>query len=105
MRSWSMSVSRERLKQLASELAADGLQTELRVGDLDDPIPALLAISDPHGNRVDLLGGLRGLEPAAFSRTVTLETPCFSVVIRWTWIWCARSRSAMGVRRRRYWNL
>jgi predicted nucleotidyltransferase len=65
-----VSVSRQKLKELASELAAAGLQTQLRVGDLDDPIPALLAISDSHGNRVDLLGGLRGLEPAAFSRTI-----------------------------------
>jgi len=65
-----VSLSRQRLKELASELAADGFQTELRVGDFDDPIPALLAISDSHGNRVDLLGGLRGLEPAAFSRTM-----------------------------------
>jgi hypothetical protein len=44
----------------------------VRDGDLDDPIPALLAISDSHGNRVDLLGGLRGLEPAAFSRAVVV---------------------------------
>jgi predicted nucleotidyltransferase len=65
-----VSVSRQKLKELASEFAGDGFQTELRVGDLDDPIPALLAISDSHGNRVDLLGGLRGLEPAAFSRTI-----------------------------------
>jgi hypothetical protein len=65
-----VSVSRQKLKELASELAADGFQTQLRIGDFDDPIPALLAIGDPHGNRVDLRGGLRGLEPAASSRTV-----------------------------------
>lgn len=65
-----VSVSRQKLKELAGEFAAGGFQTELRVGDLDDPIPALLAISDSHGNRVDLLGGLRGLQPAAFSRTI-----------------------------------
>jgi hypothetical protein len=65
-----VSVSRQKLKELAAELAAAGFQTELRVGDPDDPIPALLAIGDSHGNRVDLLGGLRGLETAAFSRTI-----------------------------------
>src|SRR5262249_35612825 len=65
-----VSVNRQQLKVLASELGACGLQTELRVGDLDDPIPALLAVSDSHGNRVDLLGGLRGLEPAAFARSI-----------------------------------
>lgn len=45
-----------------------GFTTQLRIGDPDDPIPALLAVSDPHGNRVDLLIGLRGLDPQALSR-------------------------------------
>jgi len=45
-----------------------GLATDLRIGDPDDPIPALLAITDSYGNRVDLLIGLRGLEPGAFAR-------------------------------------
>ena len=30
----------------------------------------MLIICDPHGNRVDLLGGLRGLDPQVFSRAV-----------------------------------
>jgi len=47
-----------------------GFETDLRRGDADDPIPAILVVSDTHGNRVDLLGGLRGLDPQAFSRTV-----------------------------------
>ena len=47
-----------------------GFETELRSGDEDDPIPALLEVSDIHGNRVDLLGGLRGLDPQAFARAV-----------------------------------
>jgi predicted nucleotidyltransferase len=67
-----VSVSPQKLKSLASAFASIGLQTEIREGDLDDPIPALLAISDSHGNRVDLLGGLRGLEPAAFSRALVV---------------------------------
>jgi hypothetical protein len=63
-----VSISRQKLNELAGELAAAGFQTELRVGDFDDPIPALLAICDSYGNRVDLLGGLRGLETAACVR-------------------------------------
>lgn len=47
-----------------------GFETRLRRGDTDDPIPAMLVISDTHGNRVDLLGGLRGLDPQAFARTI-----------------------------------
>ncbi len=45
------------------------MSTELRTGDHDDPIPALLEVRDEHGNRVDLLVGLRGLDPQAMSRT------------------------------------
>jgi hypothetical protein len=37
---------------------------------LDDPIPGLLNLTDSFHNRVDLLVGLRGLELAAFERTV-----------------------------------
>ncbi len=55
-------------KSLQGWFSTEGLTTELRIGDADDPIPALLAISDGFGNRVDLLIGLRGLDPAAFSR-------------------------------------
>jgi predicted nucleotidyltransferase len=47
-----------------------GFATELRYGDPDDPIAAVLALSDAYNNRVDLLVGLRGLDPAAFSRAV-----------------------------------
>jgi predicted nucleotidyltransferase len=39
-------------------------------GDFDDPIPGLLKVNDSYGNRVDLLLGLRGVEPKAFSRLV-----------------------------------
>jgi hypothetical protein len=30
----------------------------------------MLVLSDSHGNRVDLLGGLRGLDPKVFSRAI-----------------------------------
>ncbi len=55
---------------LERKFKAAGFHTELRRGDHDDPIPALLALSDMHGNRVDLLIGLRGLESAAISRGI-----------------------------------
>jgi hypothetical protein len=48
----------------------DGFATELRYGDADDPIAAVLALTDEHGNRVDFIVGLRGLEAGAFSRVV-----------------------------------
>lgn len=54
--------------RLRRSLEAGGFMAELRTGDADDPIPALLEIRDTHGNRVDLLIGLRGLDPEALSR-------------------------------------
>ncbi len=56
--------------QLAYHFEAAGLHTELSSGDFEDPIPGLLKVSDPFGNRVDLLLGLKGMEPQAFSRVV-----------------------------------
>lgn len=47
-----------------------GLATELRRGDLEDAIPGLVRVSDSFGNQVDVLLGIRGLDPKAFSRTV-----------------------------------
>lgn len=67
-----VSVSRPKLAALEKRLRKAGLKAELHVGDADDPIPALLAISDRFGNRVDLLGGLRGLDPDAFARTLAV---------------------------------
>jgi hypothetical protein len=52
----------------------------LRRGDADDPIPALLAVSDRHGNRVDLLAGLRGIDPRALSRSINV--PFFDSFVR-----------------------
>jgi hypothetical protein len=60
------------LHSLERPLRERGLTTELRLGDSDDPIGAVLAVTDEHDNRVDLLVGLRGLDPAAFSRVVAV---------------------------------
>jgi hypothetical protein len=65
-----ISVSVSKLTSLRTRFKRAGFETDLRRGDADDPIPAILVLSDTHGNRVDLLGGLRGLDPQAFSRTV-----------------------------------
>lgn len=67
-----VSISRPKLAALEKVLRKAGLKTELRVGDGEDPITLLLAISDRFGNRVDLLGGLRGLDPEAFARTLAV---------------------------------
>jgi predicted nucleotidyltransferase len=61
-----------RLASLSRVLGKAGFSCQLRRGDADDPIPAMLLVSDSHQNRVDLLGGLRGLDPEALSRAVDI---------------------------------
>jgi predicted nucleotidyltransferase len=56
-------------RALRQSLIEAGHEAQLRVGDVDDPIPALLEIRDRHGNRVDLLIGLRGMDPEVLNRT------------------------------------
>lgn len=67
-----LSITIPALGDLAKAFKRAGFQAELRHGDPDDPIPALLAITDRHQNRVDLLAGLRNLDPEAFSRSLTV---------------------------------
>jgi len=57
-----------------------GFRAELRRGDADDPILSMLILSDGYNNRVDLLGGLRGLDPGILGRTV--EVPFKGVSLR-----------------------
>lgn len=65
--------TRRRFTKLHARFEQAGFDTELRQGDKDDPIPAMIRLSDNHGNRVDLLAGLRGLDPLVFSRTVEVS--------------------------------
>jgi len=64
-----ISLTVQQSAELERKFQAIGFITELRRGDLDDPIPAVLSLKDAHENRVDLLVGLRGMESQAFSRT------------------------------------
>jgi len=75
-----LSATLARLRQIEKALTKAGLETQLRNGAAEDPIPALLAVSDRHGNRVDLLAGLRGLDPDALSRAITV--PFMGTTIR-----------------------
>lgn len=67
-----VSLTIEKATRLERNFATAGFTTELRRGDVDDPIPALLKLADRYDNRVDLLIGLRGMEPAAFTRVVEI---------------------------------
>lgn len=63
-------ISFARLTKLSKLFQNAGFTTTLRRGDADDPILGMLALGDSLGNRVDLLGGLRGLDPKTFSRAI-----------------------------------
>ena len=55
--------------RLRRDFEASGLNAQLRMGDMEDPIAALLAVSDAFGNRVDLVMGLRGMDPDVYARS------------------------------------
>jgi len=65
-----LSISTSALKGLEQSFKAAGFATELRRGDMTDPIGAVLTLHDKFENRVDLLVGIRGFDPGAFSRVI-----------------------------------
>jgi predicted nucleotidyltransferase len=65
-----LSITVPALPDLERSFRATGFTTELRRGDVDDPISAVLTLHDEFENRVDLLVGIRGFDPQAFSRTI-----------------------------------
>lgn len=66
-------ISHARLSRLSSTFEGAGFTTTLRSGDADDPVLGLLVLGDSYGNQVDLLGGLRGLDPLVFSRAIEVR--------------------------------
>jgi predicted nucleotidyltransferase len=73
-------VSFPRLTEISKIFQVAGFGVTMRRGDEDDPILSMLVLSDLHGNRVELLGGLRGLDPLVFARAV--EVPFYGVNLR-----------------------
>jgi len=68
-----LSISVPALAGLERTFHAEGFDTELRRGDLDDPIGAVLTLQDSFDNQVDLLVGIRGFDPEAFSRSIEVS--------------------------------
>ena len=62
-----------RLAKLERRFKQAGFDTELRPPAPDDPISGMLVLSDGFGNHVELLGGLRNMDPGIFSRTLQYE--------------------------------
>ncbi len=67
----------DRLPTLRTIFERAGFRAELRSGDEQDNIRSMLILSDGHNNRVDLLAGLRGMDPHICDRTV--EVPFMNV--------------------------
>jgi hypothetical protein len=70
------------LRALGDHLTAQGLTTELRRGDIADPIPGMLIVTDRHDNRVDLLMGLRGLDANVYQRAIDVQLPEYTHPLR-----------------------
>ena len=68
-----LSISVPALAGLERTFRATGFHTELRRGDFDDPIGAVLTLQDSFDNQVDLLVGIRGFDPEAFSRSIEVS--------------------------------
>jgi hypothetical protein len=64
-----LSTTQPRLARLGKVFEKAQFKTELRAADADDPIFGMLVLSDRFGNTVELLGGLKGMDPQLFSRT------------------------------------
>lgn len=67
-----LAVHSDELAALERRFRQDGFTTALRYGDALDPIGAVLALTDEHGNRVDFLVGIRGLDADAFARAAEI---------------------------------
>ena len=61
------------LTKLEKKFQQEGFGTELRTPEADDPVSGKLVLSDKFGNYVELLGGLRNMDPAILSRTLEIN--------------------------------
>jgi predicted nucleotidyltransferase len=64
----SLKGSRVDLDQLAARLRETGWKVDVREGEPGDPLGFVVRILDRAGNQVDLIGGIRKLDPEFFGR-------------------------------------
>jgi hypothetical protein len=65
-----VAASEQQVTSIDDAFRKAGFRSVVSRGDAEDQIPAIIRLSDAFANRVDVLVGLRGLDPKAFSRTV-----------------------------------
>jgi hypothetical protein len=76
----SLGQSQTTLDDLLKALRSEGLSVTAREADASDPLLGVIAVEDTHHNRADIILGIRGMDPAAFSRT--LPAPLLGSSIR-----------------------
>ena len=62
-----------RLAKLEKLFKRAGFGTELRTAEADDPVSGILVLRDDFRNHVELLGGLRNMDPEILSRTLKIK--------------------------------
>jgi len=67
-----IAAAEQQVTSLHKAFSNAGFQSVVSRGDPGDQIPAVIRLSDAFGNRVDVLVGLRGLDPEAFARTIEI---------------------------------
>ena len=68
----SVAGSKEAMDSLMNGLKKMGLSATYRAGEMGDPLAGVISVADGNLNRVDLILGIQGMEPDAFSRTVSV---------------------------------
>lgn len=63
-----LGIAVSRLEGLHRVFFEAGFSSELRRGGNDDPLGGMLILTDESGNCVELIAGIRGMDPAAFER-------------------------------------
>lgn len=66
-------ITPDRLARLERSFKRAGFGTELRTAEADDPVSGMLVLSDDFRNHVELLGGLRNMDPEIFSRALQVR--------------------------------
>ncbi len=62
-----------RLAKLEKPFKKAGFDTELRTAEANDPVAGMLVLGDDFGNHVELLGGLRNMDPEILSRSLEIK--------------------------------
>ena len=65
-------------RDLMNRFLDSGYRAQLMQGDLDDPISGSIIVQDGYENRMDILLGIRGMDPGAVQRCVSaslLDSP------------------------------